>query len=53
MAKNFTKSQQVRLRLWAMWKRDDRGYGDFEEFYSDVMDGIFDNLEVIVKTMDL
>lgn len=46
----FTNSQKIRLRLKVFFDKNDTGYKDFEEFYTDFTDSMLDNLEFIVKS---
>lgn len=54
MEKKFTTSQKLRLSLWAYWKRNKQEeYSDFEDFYTDFMAGVQDNIDTLVKVLDL
>lgn len=50
----FTPSQTLRLRLLYYWKNTpevNNEYDEFEDFYTEVLSAIGENLEVIVHTI--
>lgn len=57
MARTFTPSQVLRLRLMTYFRNNESelkgDYDNFEEFYQEVILGLTDNIEILVKTLDM
>jgi hypothetical protein len=54
--REFSASQKLRLRLYYLWKntpRVQRKFDAFEDFYQDFIQSVSDNLDMLVKTLEI